>query len=69
MSLAAASQPDDRVDRYLRQILRDGREDGRLVALPIADLQVEMSETLICLSRRREARAIRAFMAIAGQAG
>ena len=44
-------------------------EDDRLVALPIADLNVEMSETLICLSRRRDVRAIRAFMAIARQSG
>ena len=44
-------------------------EDDRLVALPIADLNVQMSETLICLSRRREVRAIRAFMATAAQAG
>lgn len=42
-------------------------EDDRLVALPIADLDVAMSETLICLARRREVRAIRAFMATARQ--
>ncbi len=37
-----------------------------LVPLPIKDINVTMSETLVCLSQRREVRAIRAFMEIAG---
>ncbi len=39
--------------------------DRGLVPLPITDVDVTMSETLVCLSQRREVRAIRAFMEIA----
>ncbi len=39
--------------------------DKRLQALPLADCDLQMRETLICLSRRRDVPAIRAFMAIA----
>lgn len=39
--------------------------DDRLQALPFADCRLEMRETLICLSRRRDVPTIRAFMAAA----
>jgi len=41
--------------------------DRRLKALPIMDIDVTMSETIVCLSQRRDVRAIRAFMDIAEQ--
>ncbi|MDJ0826709.1 MAG: LysR substrate-binding domain-containing protein [Rhodobacter sp.] len=42
--------------------------DKRLQALPLADCELEMRETLICLSRRREVPVIQAFMEVAGRA-
>lgn len=41
-----------------------GRDD-RLRALPLADAGIMMTETLVCLSQRREVPVIRAFMQIA----
>jgi len=40
-------------------------KDPRITAIPIAGASLVMSETLACLARRREVRAIRAFMEIA----
>lgn len=39
--------------------------DARLVKLPIAGAEMTMSETLLCLSQRRDLRPIRAFMDLA----
>ena len=40
-------------------------DDTRLVKLPIRDADLRMSETLVCISARRDVRLIRAFMSCA----
>ncbi|MCP3968857.1 MAG: LysR family transcriptional regulator [Rhodobacteraceae bacterium] len=44
------------------------RGDDRLVSLPLSDCAPRMPESLVCLSRRRDVRAIRAFMDTAARA-
>jgi len=39
--------------------------DNRLVKVALSDIDISMSETIACLSQRREVKAIRAFMEIA----
>ncbi len=36
--------------------------DNRLVRLPLSQVEISMTETLVCLSQRRDVRVIRAFM-------
>lgn len=43
--------------------------DGRLKKIPIAGTKIQMPETVVCLSQRRDVRTIRAFMAIARDHG
>ncbi len=43
--------------------------DGRLAQIPIAGPAILMTETVVCLSQRRDVRMIRAFMTIAGKYG
>ncbi len=43
--------------------------DARLVKIPLRDVELGMSESLVCLSARRNVRVIRAFMEAALNAG
>ncbi len=41
--------------------------DDRLMQIALSDIDISMSETIACLSQRREVRVIRAFMDMAGE--